>query len=256
MLLPSNALAFALNSATSICSSETSLGLYWPAMPESVSPRRTVCPSAGAAAVCGAAAGAVRATGAAACGAGAALFTGSAATGTGIGSLSNAFSGGTLGSLAQGVSNLFGAVMGQPGALVSGLGSALGGTATSATGALPAMAGGAGAAADIAASTGAAGGGLGKFLSSEAGAGMLQGIGEYYAENERMKALEEEYDKRREFERESQQRITDSYDVDPSVLVGGPPPSAPNMAQRAQQRTSPRRFQDSRSRGKDSSTLR
>ena len=42
MLLPSNASAFDLNSATSICSSDTDVGLVSPAIFDSVSPRLTV----------------------------------------------------------------------------------------------------------------------------------------------------------------------------------------------------------------------
>jgi len=64
------------------------------------------------------------------------------------------------------------------------------------------------------------GGGLMSFLNSEGGAGLVAGLGEGLMEWQKMKSQQDEYNNQRDFTREQQQRVTDSYSVDPSSLPG------------------------------------
>jgi hypothetical protein len=58
------------------------------------------------------------------------------------------------------------------------------------------------------------------FLNSEGGAGMLAGAGEGLMEWQKMKAQKDEFNDQRDFTREQQQRVTDSYKVDEGTLPG------------------------------------
>jgi hypothetical protein len=64
------------------------------------------------------------------------------------------------------------------------------------------------------------GGGLMSFLNSEGGAGLVAGLGEGLMEWQKMKAQQDEYDNQRNFTREQQQRVTDSYKIDEGTLPG------------------------------------
>jgi len=64
------------------------------------------------------------------------------------------------------------------------------------------------------------GGGLGKFLSSEAGGGLIAGVGRGLGAYMDSKQRAEEAEKDRQFLRDKEQRLQDSYSVDPSALNG------------------------------------
>ncbi len=69
----------------------------------------------------------------------------------------------------------------------------------------------------------ASGGGFGKFLSSEAGGGLIAGVGKGLGAYMDAKQREDEAQKDRKFLRDKEQRLQDSYSVDPSALHGPAP---------------------------------
>ena len=66
------------------------------------------------------------------------------------------------------------------------------------------------------------GGGFGQFLRSQAGGQMLAGLGSGLltgmAKKQEIEAYEREHNAQRQFEREKEQRIQDSYNVDPDAM--------------------------------------
>lgn len=182
---------------------------------------------------------------------GTSLFTTGAASGAGsmasggLSAAASSFGKSTLGNVLTGAirqagfgalaGGAIGAVTGQgfmKGALIGGAGGALMGGVTGAmapTGGMMASGGVPGApttgsvpaaTATGFAPTGQTGGGLMSFLNSEGGAGMVAGLGQGLMEWQKMKAQQDEYDNQRNFTREQQQRVTDSYKVDEGTLPG------------------------------------
>lgn len=75
-------------------------------------------------------------------------------------------------------------------------------------------------AAPAAAAPAASGGGFGSFLKSEAGGGLLAGVGKGLGAYMDAQNRSEEAEKDRDFLRDKEQRLQDSYKVDPSALHG------------------------------------
>ncbi len=154
----------------------------------------------------------------------ASVFTGGAASGAGSlasGGLSGlASGGGTLSSLLGGAakvaSGIFGAATGSPGmgALVDAAGSALSGATTPA------------ATATGFAATGTTGGGFGSIFNGETLGGLVGGLGEGWMEAEKIKAIEAEKQRDRDFEQKKIDDIRNSYAVDPSVYSSAPATTA------------------------------
>lgn len=69
----------------------------------------------------------------------------------------------------------------------------------------------------------ASGGGLSRFLSSEAGGGLIAGVGKGLGAYMDAKNRSEEAEKDRKFLRDKEQRLQDSYSVDPSALHDAAP---------------------------------
>lgn len=63
--------------------------------------------------------------------------------------------------------------------------------------------------------------GLGNFLNTEAGAGLLGGLGQGIGDYQKLQAEEDMREADRQFLRDKEQRITDSYKVGEGALVGG-----------------------------------
>lgn len=142
-----------------------------------------------------------------------ALMGGAVGAVTGQGFGKGALMGGLAGGVMGGVSGAMSPAVAADGAV------AVGGTVpgNTATGMAPT-----GAAATTQA-TGSTGTGLMSFLKSGGGAGLVAGLGEGLMEWQKLKAQQDEYENQRNFTREQQQRVTDSYSIDPSVLPGGAP---------------------------------
>lgn len=90
-------------------------------------------------------------------------------------------------------------------------------------------------AAQVAASAPAASGGimsgLGRFMTSEAGGGLLAGLGKGLGAYMDQKAKADESQKDRDFIRDKEQRLQDSYNVDPASLPGnGYQPPQPDQS--------------------------
>lgn len=81
----------------------------------------------------------------------------------------------------------------------------------------------AGAGAPAAAPASGGGGGFGQFLQSEAGGSLIAGIGKGMGDYALAKMKMGENQKDRDFERDREQRLQDSYDVDPAALHGAAP---------------------------------
>lgn len=159
-----------------------------------------------------------------------------AATGQGfgkgalIGGLGGAVTGGLSG--LGGGKGLFAAAGLQPG----GSGVIPGNTATGmvATGSTasgagqPLQSGYAGAPAQVAATTPtSAGGGLFSFLNSEAGGGLLAGLGQGLMGYQQAQAAADESQADRQFLLDKEQRLRDSYNIDPNLLPGNTPTYQP-----------------------------
>lgn len=210
-------------------------------------------------------------------GVGASLFTGGAASGGAIGNVINSVSGGGVlgnvltGAIKQaGIGALIGGAVGAMTGAGFGKGAmwgALGGAATGAlsgsglftaagvtpadtpTGFAPtgrAATGGIGsdtvAAAAAPAATTGGGTGLMSFLNTEAGGGLVAGLGEGLMSYAQQKSEEEERQKDRDFLRAKEERLTRSYDVAPEALPGGgtmaalPDTQRPSPAQKYERR--------------------
>ena len=92
-----------------------------------------------------------------------------------------------------------------------------------------------GGAAAAAAPAAQGGGGFGQFLRSEAGGGLIAGLGKGIGDYATAKMAAGEREKDREFLREKDQRLQDSYNVDPDALHGAAPSdttSRPTPAQK------------------------
>lgn len=163
-------------------------------------------------------------------GVGASLFTGGAAAGVPLAQASTtvASGGGILSNLFNGAAKV---LSGGPLGVITGATAAAPAAATAAaTGGLgsvlPAAAAGATDAALVAAPTATgmapAWKGLGNFLQSEQGAGLLAGMGEGIGKYQEIKSYEDMRNADRQYQVDKDRRISESYDVDPSVYVGGP----------------------------------
>jgi len=74
-------------------------------------------------------------------------------------------------------------------------------------------------------------GGLGKFLTSETGGGLIAGLGKGLGAYMDQKAKADESQKDRDFIRDKEQRLQDSYNVDPASLPGnGYQPPQPDQS--------------------------
>lgn len=67
------------------------------------------------------------------------------------------------------------------------------------------------------------GGGFGQFLQSQGGAGLIAGIGAGLGSYYETEAIKEQREADRQFVRDQEQRITDSYTVPTTALAGGVP---------------------------------
>jgi len=162
--------------------------------------------------------------GSAVTGAGAAVATAGAASGGGLasGALSaaagglNIGSGGVLGNLLKGVAKV-------GGFLKDGVSSALGGMGAAVAPATEAATGGASIL-----GRGGMLGKIGEFASTEAGAGLISGLGQGIASYAEAQMEQEEKQKDRQFLLDKEQRLRDSYEVPYSALPNGAPgPGAP-----------------------------
>lgn len=164
-------------------------------------------------------------------GVGASLFTGGAAAGVPLAQASTtvASGGGILSNLFNGAAKVLSG--GPLGAMTAATGAAPAAATAAATGGLgsvlpAAAATGAADAALVAAptATGMAPSwkGLGNYLQSEAGASMIAGLGEGIGSYQQIKSYEDMKNADRDYLIDKDRRITESYDVDPSVYVGGP----------------------------------
>lgn len=93
------------------------------------------------------------------------------------------------------------------------------------------------AAAAAPAASGGIMGGLGKFLTSETGGGLIAGLGKGLGAYMDQKAKADEAQKDRQYLIDKEQRLQDSYNVDPSVLPGNV--GGGNAQQPSQPRQSP-----------------
>ena len=207
-------------------------------------------------------------------GVGATLFTSGAASGGAIGGVIKSVTGtGVLGNILTGavkqagigalIGGAIGAATGQgfgKGALYGGLGGAVTGGLSgaglfssagvvpgdTATGVTPtgssAGSGAAAAAATPAAPAAQTGNGLGSFLNSETGGSLVAGLGEGLMSYAQGKADTQAREDDRQFLRDKEQRLTDSYNVAPEALPGGgtmaalPTTQRPTPAQKFERR--------------------
>lgn len=84
----------------------------------------------------------------------------------------------------------------------------------------PAASGASAAAAAAPAASGGMMGGLGRFLTSETGGGLIAGLGKGLGAYMDQKAKADEAQKDRDFLRDKEQRLQDSYNIDPTALPG------------------------------------
>lgn len=159
---------------------------------------------------------------------GASVFTGGAATGAPLasGTLAQSVGGtGILGNIFNGAAKVLSG--GPLGVFTAGTAAAPAAATAAATGGLGAAVPAAAADAAVAAAPTATGmapawKGLGNFLQSEGGAGLLQGLGEGLGKYQELKSYEDMRNADRDYLIDKDRRESESYDVDPSVYVGGP----------------------------------